>query len=74
MGIKGNSWEEGSKKESKKEKKILQKLEEAVDQQLNRNKELIYVMKTALDKLKYRNIKMKPIKIKDARMRNNKMF
>ena len=31
-------------------------------------------MKKALDKLKYRNIKMKPIKIKDARIRNNKMF
>ena len=28
----------------------------------------------ALDKLRYHNIKMKRIKIKDARIRNNKMF
>ena len=32
------------------------------------------VKEKALDKLRYHNIKMKRIKIKDARIRNNKMF
>ena len=31
-------------------------------------------LKKALDKLRYHNIKMKRIKIKDTRIRNNKMF
>ena len=43
-------------------------------QQLNRNEELICVKEEALDKLRYRNIKMKRIKIKYGRIRNNKMF
>ena len=55
------------KRESaKKEKEILQKLKKWADQQLNRNE--------ALDKLRYRNIKMNRIKIKNARIRNNNMF
>ena len=59
---------------TKKEKEILQKLKKWADQQLNRNEELICVKEKALDKLRYCNIKMKRLKIKDARIRNNKMF
>ena len=62
------------RKSTKKEKEILQKLKKWADQQLNRNEELIRVKEKAFDKLRYRNIKMKHIKIKDARIRNNKMF
>ena len=54
------------RKSTKKEKEILQKLKKLADQQLNRNE--------VLDKLRYCNIKMKHLKIKDARIRNNKMF
>ena len=43
-------------------------------QQLNRNEELICVKEEAFDKLRYRNIKVKRIKIKYGRIRNNKMF
>ena len=43
-------------------------------QKLNRNEELICVKEEAFDKLRYRNIKMKRIKIKYGRIRNNKMF
>ena len=62
------------RKSTKKKKGILQKLKKWTDQQLNRNEELIYVMKKAPDKLRYFYIKMKRMKIKDARIRNNKMF
>ena len=62
------------RKSTKKEKEILQKLKKWADQQLNRNEELICVKEKALDKLRYCNIKMKRLKIKDARIRNNKMF
>ena len=61
-------------KSTKKEKEILQKLKKWADQQLNRNEELICVKEKALDKLRYCNIKVKRLKIKDARIRNNKMF
>ena len=62
------------RKSTKKEKKILQKLKKRADQQLNRNEELICVKEEALDKFRYCNIKMKRLKITDARIRNNKMF
>ena len=62
------------KKSTKKEKEILQKLKKWADQQLNRNKEFICVEVKALDKLRYCNIKMKRLKIMDARIRNNKKF
>ena len=62
------------RKSTKKEKEILQKLKKWADQQLNRNEELICVKEKALDKFRYCNIKMKQLKIKDVRIRNNKMF
>ena len=62
------------RKSTKKEKEILQKLKKWADQQLNRTEEFICVEVKALDKLRYCNIKMKRLKIKDARIRNNKMF
>ena len=61
------------RKSTKKEKEILRKLKKWADQQLNRNEELICV-KRRLDKSRYCNIKIKRLKIKDARIRNNKMF
>ena len=57
-----------------KRKRDSAKLKKWADQQLNRNEELICVKEKALDKLRYCNIKMKRLKIKDARIRNNKMF
>ena len=62
------------RKSTEKEKEILLKLEKWTYQQLNRNEELICVKEKAFDKLRYCNIKMKRLKIKDARIRNNKMF
>ena len=62
------------RKSTKKGKDILQKLKKWADQQLNKNEELICVKEKVLDKLRYHNIEMKLIKIKDARIRNNKMF
>ena len=62
------------RKSTKKEKEILQKLKKWADLQLSRNEELICVKEKALDKLRYHNIKMKRIKIKDTRIGNNKMF
>ena len=62
------------RKSTKKEKEILQKLKKWADQQLNRNEELICVKRKGLDKSRYCNIKIKRLKIKDARIRNNKMF
>ena len=59
---------------TKKQKEILHKLKKWADQQLNRKEELIYVKEKAFDKLRYCNIKMKRLKIKDASIRNNKMF
>ena len=53
----------------------MQKLREWADQQLNRNEDLLYVKEKALDELRYCIIKMKRIKIKDARIRTyNNMF
>ena len=62
------------RKSTKNEKEILQKLRKWADQQLNRNEELICVKEKALYKLRYCNIKVKRLKIKDARICNNKMF
>ena len=62
------------RRSTKKEKEILQKLKEWAHQQLNRNEDLIYMKEKALDELRYRIIKMKRIKIRDARIRNNRMF
>ena len=61
-------------KSTKKEKEILQKLKKWADQLLNRNEELICVKEKVLDKLTYCNIKMKRLKIKDARVDNDKVF
>ena len=62
------------RKSTKKKKRILQKLKKWTDQQLNRNEELICVKIKAPDKLRYLYIKTKRMKIKEARICNNKMF
>ena len=62
------------RKSTKKEREIFQKLKEWANQQLNRNEDLIYVKEKAWEELRYRNIKVKRIKIKDAGIRNNRMF
>ena len=62
------------RKSTKKKKRILQKLKKWTDQQLNRNEELICVKIKAPDKLRYLYIKTKCMKIKEARICNNKMF
>ena len=62
------------RKSTKKEKEILQKLKELSDQRLTRNEDLIFVKEKALDEFRYRKMKLKRMKIKDARIRNNRMF
>ena len=56
------------------ENEILQKLKKWVDQELNRNEELIYANEKLLDKLKYSNINMNCITFKHARAQNNRMI
>ena len=56
------------------EKEILQKLKKWVDQELNRNEELIYAKEKSLDKLKYSIMNMNCLKFKHARTCNNRMF
>ena len=62
------------RKATKKEKEIVQKLREWAGQQLNKNEDLLLVKERALDELRYRNVKLKRIKNRDARVRNNRMF
>ena len=62
------------RKATKKEKEIVQKLKEWAGQQLNKNEDLLLVKERALDELRYRNVKLKRIKNRDARVRNNRMF
>ena len=52
----------------------MQKLREWAGQQLNKNEDLLSVKERALDELRYRNVKLKRIKNRDARVRNNRMF
>ena len=52
----------------------MQKLREWAGQQLNKNEDLLSVKERALDELKYRNVKLKRIKNRDPRVRNNRMF
>ena len=52
----------------------MQKLKEWAGQQLNKNEDLLLVKERALDELRYRNVKLKRIKNRDARVRNNRMF
>ena len=62
------------RKATKKEKSILQELREWADQQLNRNEDLVLVKEKALDELRYRKVNLIRMKIRDARIRNNRMF
>ena len=62
------------RKATKKEKEIVQKLREWAGQQSNKNEDLLSVKERALDELRYRNVKLKRIKNRDARVRNNRMF
>ena len=62
------------RKATKKEKEIVQKLREWAGQQLNKNEDLLSVKERALDELRYCNVKLKRIKNRDARVRNNRMF
>ena len=55
-------------KPQKKEKEIVQKLREWAGQQLNKNEDLLSVKERALDELRYRNVKLKRIKNRDARV------
>ena len=58
------------RKSTKNEKEILQKLKIWEDKQQNWNEQLIYVKEKSFDKLRHRNIKMKRMKIKDAKKAN----
>ena len=62
------------RKATKKEKETVQKLREWAGEQLNKNEDLLLVKERALDELRYRNVKLKQIKNRDARVRNNRMF
>ena len=62
------------RKATTKEKEILQKLKDLSDQQLLRREELIYLKEKTLDELRYQHTKLKHVKTRDARIRNNRMF
>ena len=62
------------RKSTKKERRFCKKLKKWADQQLNRNEEPVCVKGKELDKLRYCNIKLKRLKIKEARIRSNKSF
>ena len=62
------------RKATKKQKKIMQKLEKWADQQIERNYELLYVKERALDELRYRKVKLERTRSRDAKVRNNRMF
>ena len=62
------------RKVTKKKKEIVQKFREWAGQQLNKNEDLLSAKERALDELRYRNVKLKRIKNRDARVRNNRMF
>ena len=62
------------RKATKKEKEIVQELREWAGQQLNKNEDLLSIKERALDELRYRNVNLKRIKNRDARVRNNRMF
>ena len=62
------------RKAIKKEKKIMQKLEKWADQQIKRNNELLYIKERTLDELRYREVKFKRTRSRDAKIRNNRMF
>ena len=62
------------RKATKKEKKIMQKLEKWADQQIKRNDELLYVKERAVDELRYRKVKLERTRSRDAKIRNNRMF
>ena len=62
------------RKATKKEKKIMQKLEKWADQQIKRNDELLYVKERALDELRYRKVKLERTRSRYAKIRNNRMF
>ena len=62
------------RKATKKQKKIMQKLEKWADQQIKRNDELLYVKERALDELRYRKLKLERTRSRDAKIRNNRRF
>ena len=62
------------RKATKKEKKIMQKLEKWAEQQIKRNNELLYVKERALDELRYCKVKLKRTRSRDVKIRNNRMF
>ena len=62
------------RKATKKEKKIIEKLEKWADQQIKRNDELLYVKERALDELRYHKVKLERTRNRNAKIRNNRMF
>ena len=62
------------RKATTNEKEILRKLKDMEDQQLLRKEELIYLKEKMLDELRYQRTKLKHVKTRDARIRNNRMF
>ena len=62
------------RKATKKEKKIMQKLEKWADQQIKRNDEMLNVKERALDEPRYRKVKLERTRSRDAKLQNNRMF
>ena len=62
------------KKATKKERNIFQKLKTWANHQLNRNEDLVYTKEKALEELRYRLVKLKKAKVRDEKIRNNRMF
>ena len=65
---------ENKRKAIRKEKRILQRLRNLQEQKLLKDENLIHLKKTTLDELRYRITKLKHVRIRDARIRNNRLF
>ena len=59
---------------TEKEKNILQRLRDWHEQQLLRDEDLKNLKEKTLDELRYRITKLKHVRARDARIRNNRMF
>ena len=65
---------ENKRKATRKEKRILQRLRNLQEQKLLKDENLIHLKETTLDELRYRITKLKHVRIRDARIRNNRLF
>lgn len=62
------------RKASLKEKKIIRRLEDRAEQKMLRNEDLLQLREKSLRDLRYYKVKIDKLKVRDARIQNNRMF